>query len=73
MAPLQRVVDDAANFGDLILRLYTTPQYVPVSRKEFKTVEIDIRDDSWRPVSFEFGKVVVTLHFRGNRNPYFLS
>ena len=45
-APLQRVVDAAGNFGDLIHRLYTTPQYVSVSRKEFKTVEIDIRDNT---------------------------
>ena len=42
-APLLRVVDAAGNFGDLIHRLYTTPQYVPVSRKEINTVEIDIR------------------------------
>ena len=33
-APLLRVVDDAENLGDLIHRLHTTPQYVPVSRKE---------------------------------------
>ena len=46
--PLLRVVDAAGNFGDLIHRLYTTPQYVPVSRKEFNTVEIDIMDDTGR-------------------------
>ena len=44
-APLLRVVDAAENIGDLIHRLYTTPQYVPVSRKEFNTVKIYIRDD----------------------------
>ena len=72
-APLLRVVDAAGNVGDLIHRLYTTPQYVPVSRKEFNTVEIDIRDDTGRPVPFEFGKVVGILHFRRSRNSYFLS
>ena len=71
--PPLRVVDAAENFGDLIHRLYTTPQYVPVSKKEFTTFEIDIRDDTGHPVPFEFGKVVATLHFRGRRNPYFLS
>ena len=61
-------------FLDLVHRLYTMPQYFPVSRKEFNNVEIDIRDDdSGRPVQFEFGKVVVTLHFHLSRNPYFLS
>ena len=63
-APLLRVVDAARNFGDLIHRLYTTPQYVPVSRKEFNTMEIYIRDGTGRPVPFEFGKVIATLHFR---------
>ena len=62
--PLLRVVDAAGNVGDLIYRLYTTPQYGPVSRKEFNTVEIDIRDDTGSPVPFEFGKVVATLHYR---------
>ena len=28
-APLLRVVDAAESFGDMIHRLYTTPQYVP--------------------------------------------
>ena len=72
-APLLRVVDAAGNFGDLIHRLYTTPLYVPVSRKEFNTVEQDIRNDTERPMPFEFGKVVVTLQLNRSRNPYFLS
>ena len=72
-ASLLRVVDAAGNFGDLIHRLYTTPQYVPVSREEFNTVDIDMRDDTGRSVPFELGKVVATLHFRRSRNSYFLS
>ena len=72
-APLLRVIDAAGNFGDMIHRLYTTPRYVPVSKKEFNTLEIDIRDDTARPVPFEFAKFVATLHFRRSRNPYFLS
>ena len=57
----------------MIHRLYTTPQYVPVSKKEFNTLEIDIRDDTGRPVPFEVGKVVATLHFCRSRNTYLLS
>ena len=53
-APLLRVVDAAGHFCDLIHRLYTTPQYVPVSKKEFNTLEIDIRDDTGRPVPLEY-------------------
>ena len=54
-APLLRVVDAVVNFGDLINRLHTTPQYVSVSKKAFNIVEIDRRDDTGRPVPFEFG------------------
>ena len=43
-APLLRVVDAAGNYGDLIHRLHKTPPYVPVSKKEFNTLEIDIWD-----------------------------
>ena len=55
-APLLRVVDAAGNFGDLIHWLYTTPHYVPVSRTEFNTMEIDIKNDFERSVPFEFDK-----------------
>ena len=71
-APLLRVVDAAGNFGDLIHRLYTTPHYVPVSRTEFNTMEIDIKNEFERSVPFEFDKTIVTLHFRkaGIRTSY---
>ena len=72
-APLLRVVDDTGNFGDTSHRLYMTTQYVPVSKKEFNIVKIDIRSDTGRPVPFEFGKVITTLHFRRSGNKYFLS
>ena len=72
-APLLRMVDAAGYFGDAIHILYTTPQYILVSKKEFNTVEIDVRDDTGRPVPFEFVKVIATLRFRRSRNKYFLS
>ena len=72
-AALLRVVDAAGNFRDTIHRLNTTPQYVPVSKKEFNTVKIDIRDDTDRQVPFEFDKVITTLHYRRSGNKYFLS
>ena len=52
-APLFRVVDGSGNSGETIHRLYTMPQY---TKKEFHTVEIDIRHDTGNPVPFEFGK-----------------
>ena len=39
-------------------------QYIPIMSREFGTIETEIRDDTGRPVPFERGKVMVTLHFR---------
>ena len=52
-------------------RIYQTVQYVPVQSKRFETIEIDIRDDAGRKVSFQRGKVIVTLHFRLRKPIYF--
>ena len=46
-APLLRVVDTAGNFDDLTYSLYTTPQYVPVSKKEFNAVKIRYNGRNW--------------------------
>ena len=40
------------------------PQYLPLAKTEFDTVEISIRGDTGNPISFLQGKAVVTLHFR---------
>ena len=42
-------------------------QYMPVMSREFEAVEIEIRDDTGRPVPFERGKVTMTLHLRRHR------
>lgn len=45
-------------------KMLPQPHYVPVLKREFETLEIDIRSDSGEPVPFEFGTVCVTLHFK---------
>ena len=67
-APLLRVVDVSGKFGENIHRIYNTPHYIPLQRRDFSEVVIDIRDDSGQPVPFQFGKIVVTLHFRRTKN-----
>ena len=70
-APLLRTVNIAGKEGFTVNRIFQTVQYVPVQRKQFSTIEIDIRDDTGRPVPFQRGKVIVTLHFRRKRPAYF--
>ena len=63
-APLLRAVNVAGKEGLTISKIYQTIQYVPVQKKQFESIEIDIRDDAGRKVPFERGSVIVTLHFR---------
>ena len=55
----------------MITRIYETIQYSPVQRKYFDVIEVDIRDNVGRKVSFQTGKVVVLLHFHLKKPSYF--
>ncbi len=72
-APLLRCVNIKGKRGENVCMLYDNPIYVPVQKKSFDTVEINIMTDSGDPVPFEGGRSSVTLHFRRASNPYFLS
>ncbi len=71
LVPLLRIIPVKGKSGELVTKTYENVHYVPVQQKRFDTVELDIRDDTGRPVSFERGKLVVTLHFRQRRSPHF--
>ena len=70
-APLLRTVKITGKEGLTVNSTFQTVQYVPVQRKQFSTIEIDIRDDMGCPVPFQRGKVIVTLHFWRKRPAYF--
>ena len=40
------------------------PHDVPLNKKIFDTISINIRDEAGDSVAFEQGKVIITLHFR---------
>ena len=63
-APLLRIVEAEGKFGEVIHQSFEMPSYIPLRKKSFDSIEIDIRDVFGNPVSFENGVVVVTLHFR---------
>ena len=64
LAPLLRIVPVAGKHGDLITRIYENVHYIRVQKKNFQTIEINIRDRTGKKVSFEPGTLNVTLHFR---------
>ncbi|HSN23965.1 MAG TPA: hypothetical protein VLS45_07330 [Methylomicrobium sp.] len=63
-APLLRVCNVKGKHGDIVRITYDQPHYVPLSRRDFDTVEIHINNELGQPMPFEFGKSVVTLHFQ---------
>lgn len=72
-APLLRIVDVIeTNHNTTIRRYYDKPHYVPLQKKSFDSIEIDLRTDSGDPVPFERGKVILTLHFKRADGAYFI-
>jgi len=63
-APLLRIISGAGDHGSEIHQTFDPPRYIPLQKKHFDSIEIDIRDDHGEPVSFESGKLYVTLHFK---------
>ena len=62
--PLLRTVAIQGHDGDLVMKTYSEPHYVPVNTSKFDTIEINIKDDTGQDVAFESGKVLCKLHFR---------
>ncbi len=61
---LLRVVGVDGTFGQFISKEYASPHYLPLLQRSFNRIEVNIRDDSGNFIPFEFGKVILKLHFR---------
>ena len=61
IVPLERVD------GQCIRKSFLRPQYIPVSRKQFETIKVNIKRDTGDSVPFEFGRVLLTLYFRQSK------
>ena len=72
-APLLRIVNTDGEHGRIIHRSYEKARYLPLQKKHFDSLEIDIRTDTGVPVPFEHGSLVITLHFRQRKHAYFLG
>jgi hypothetical protein len=62
--PHLRACNVTGKHGEFVRHTYVQPHYVPVGRREFDSVEIVINNELGKPMPFEYGKSVVTLHFR---------
>ena len=59
VAPLLQIVSIQGAYTKTVNRLYITPYYVPVLKKSFASIEINIKDDQGQPIKFEYGKSIV--------------
>ena len=71
LVPLLRIVPVEGDDGRRVSKSFERPHYLPVSRSEFETIEVNIRRDTGESVPFELGKVLLTLHFRQSRPAIF--
>ena len=67
LVPLLRIVLVEGKDGERISKSFIRPQYVPVSRKQFETIEVNIKRDTGETVPFEFGRVLLTLFERADQ------
>ena len=63
---LLRVVPVKSRYEDTTCVTYEQFQFLPLSRSNIQTIEINIRSDTGQLVSFESGKSIATLVFRTN-------
>ena len=72
LAPLLRTVVVRGKHGDQISEKYINPMYLPVQKKSFDSIEINIMTDTGDAVPFVDGPSTVTLHFRRASDTYLL-
>ena len=72
VVPVLRTVTVKGEHGNYVNKNFERPHYVPLNKKIFDTISINIRDEAGDLVPFEHHKVVITLHFRRSKTQYFI-
>ena len=62
--PLLHVIPVTSKYGEISCMQYDRPHFIPLSQADIHTIEINIKDDTGQFISFEAGRVLVTLVFR---------
>jgi len=70
-APLLHIVDKSRKKDENVHKTVNPILYVPLQKKNFDTVEINIMTDNGVPVPFRSGKAFVVLEFRRCLHAYF--
>jgi len=70
-APLLRIVDKSKKKSENVHKVMNPIVYIPLQKKNFDTVEINMMTDSGIPVPFRPGKAFVVLEFCRSLHSYF--
>jgi len=63
--PLLLIINtNIKEYGSSNVHIFQNPHYVPVQRKQFHQIIIDLIDSTGNPLPFQYGSVFVKLHFR---------
>lgn len=62
--PLLRTINITGEEGDYISRVFEIPHYLPLSSNFIDFIEIKIADDLGNNIQFQYGKILIKLHFR---------
>ena len=62
--PLLRVIPVTSQYGEMFHIKYDKPHFFNLNRSRISTIEIDLRDDEGKLISFEGGRSIITLVFR---------
>jgi hypothetical protein len=65
--PILRTCNVTGKHGEFVRHTYVQPHYVPVGRREFDSIEIALNNELGKPMPFQYGKSVLTSHFRRKR------
>lgn len=63
-ASLLRVCNTDSEHCRIARVIYVRPHHVPVGRCKFDAIKTSINNELGRPMPFEFGRWLATLHFR---------
>ena len=58
---------------EIVSKNFERPHYVPLHKKIFDTISMNIRDEARDLVAFEHGKVIITFHFRHSKTQQYFD
>ena len=67
-----RTVTVKGEHGSYVSKNFERPHYVPLNKKIFDKISINIRDEAGDLLAFEHCKVIITLHSRRSKTQYFI-